>query len=369
MKFKQSNLAVFFLTVIAGFLGGIIGGVVVNNYFASPPFLSMMDNTSLLRSTTSLSNYYRTPSLFFSEEDRDLKDLPFYELYNNEIFLVRASEKKIGSFYDYSQVDILSYGFALSSDGWVVVASGEWSKVPLPQLRVLNGGKAYLVEKKVVDPSTGLFFLKLAIENNQLAVFSFADSEKISFLDKLVSFSRDGSVKKYSVEGIISPNLIKSSEEFSKRILLDSAVLPGQPLYTKEGEIAGIAEKENLVIPANYFKDIIKNILKEEKIKRVYLGVYYVDLDNSFLVNKERRDFGVLVYDKFKSKAIKKGSPAAKAGLQYGDIILSIEGEEIGVKKDLTEIIQEYHPGVEVEMDVLRNNKIKKIKVKLEELK
>ena len=68
---------------------------------------------------------------------------------------------------------------------------------------------------------------------------------------------------------------------------------------------------------------------------------------------------GVLLADgpDGKSPAVIKGSPAELAGLRKGDIIPSINGEELTIKKGLADVVSEYQPGAELKLVVMRAGK------------
>jgi S1-C subfamily serine protease len=95
---------------------------------------------------------------------------------------------------------------------------------------------------------------------------------------------------------------------------------------------------------------------------RVYLGVSLQELNEDlaryFQVEPES---GVLVTD------VEEDSPADKAGLKAGDILIAIDGEDVLDPEDVVDILQEYEEGDEVELTVIRFGKEKRIKVVLEE--
>ena len=160
-------------------------------------------------------------------------------------------------------------------------------------------------------------------------------------------------------------------------MVIDGKSNIGSPLINSHGEVTGLVSSgEGGIYKAifiNDFKDTIGQVLRGKELKRIFLGINYIDLTEFTKDNKTTDNIseskGALIYSDKSTEAIEKNSPASKVGLKYKDIVISIEGEEIGTKKNLSEIIQEYKPDTEVELEVLRSGKIKKIKVKLEEIK
>jgi serine protease Do len=149
----------------------------------------------------------------------------------------------------------------------------------------------------------------------------------------------------------------------------------GSPLLNSSGEMIGILEFDHkssreMVVPINYFKRVIGSLLRENKIKRPALGLYYMDLSKNYGLSEEvasNINKGALVWNSSGS-AFKLKSPAKLAGLTDQDIILKIEGEEINGTKDLTSLIQDYAPNDRIKLNILRHNVVKDIEVVLGEM-
>ncbi len=97
--------------------------------------------------------------------------------------------------------------------------------------------------------------------------------------------------------------------------------------------------------------------IEPEKEEKGYLGVWLKDLDDA-LKSALDIDYGVII------EKVEENSPAEKAGLKEGDIILEFNGEKINSVEEVTKLIKE-HPDEEVDMLILRKGKKKKIKVKI----
>jgi S1-C subfamily serine protease len=98
------------------------------------------------------------------------------------------------------------------------------------------------------------------------------------------------------------------------------------------------------------------------------LGVRYV-LINSDLQKKNNLpvDYGAWVYSNTSEPAIVPGSPAQKAGLKQGDIILELNQEKITVNSPLTVLLKKYEPGETITLKILRDEKETEIKITLGE--
>jgi S1-C subfamily serine protease len=128
------------------------------------------------------------------------------------------------------------------------------------------------------------------------------------------------------------------------------------------------AENIGFTIPINQVKKSIIQVETSGVIKTSYLGVRYV-LINSDLQKKNNLpvDYGAWVYSNTSEPAIVPGSPAQKAGLKQGDIILELNQEKITVNSPLTVLLKKYEPGETITLKILRDEKETEIKITLGE--
>ena len=119
--------------------------------------------------------------------------------------------------------------------------------------------------------------------------------------------------------------------------------------------------------PIDYFNSIMKSAVQKEEISRSYLGVNFIDLESAPNLSIEQKQ-GALISGDSSRRAVIANSPAQKAGLQTGDIIIKVENEEVSRSRTLPELIQDYDSGVSVNLTVLRNGKELGISVALEKL-
>ncbi len=134
-----------------------------------------------------------------------------------------------------------------------------------------------------------------------------------------------------------------------------------------QGKVVGInsaivARGENIgfAIPSNMAEDVIKQLKKYQEVKRGWLGVSIQDVDqNTAKALDLPKSKGALV------ASVRPGEPADKAGIQVGDVIISVQGNSISDADELTRVIGEMSPGQEINISLWRNGKIKKVTVKL----
>ena len=152
-------------------------------------------------------------------------------------------------------------------------------------------------------------------------------------------------------------------------IQTDAAINPGNsggPLINLKGEVVGIntamvegAQNIGFAIPINQAKRMLEKVKKYGKIVYPFLGIRYVIIDEKLQKAANLPvDYGAWIQKGANGEpAVVPGSPAEKAGLQEGDIILEFNGEKITPQNSLAKIITKYNPGDKVVLKILRNGK------------
>ncbi|MBU1179680.1 S1C family serine protease [Patescibacteria group bacterium] len=275
----------------------------------------------------------------------------------------------------YLDKDRFGYGFVLTSDGWIVTTKSVIDGWGTGSLAVSIKDKMYDVKSKVYDSWTDIVFLKIDADN--LPVTKLGDSSGLALGDIVFTGSRKNNfwfsfvntTNTYS-ENKNKSDLILSSEEFGKVLKLQDEIpeyLDGGLVSNRKGEVVGVVvanQNENYVLPINYFKGIVSGVLKNKIVDRPYLGVNYIDL--SFALGNDLPDnTGAYVYGGGLLSSVVSGSPAYKAGVRIGDMILSVDDESVGEYKNLAEIISEYQAGDEITLKILRAGKEDEVRVKL----
>ncbi|RMA97790.1 Do family serine endopeptidase [Hydrogenothermus marinus] len=148
-------------------------------------------------------------------------------------------------------------------------------------------------------------------------------------------------------------------------IQTDAAINPGNsggPLINVKGEVVGMntaiiagAQGLGFAVPINQAKWVMDQILKYGKVKRGKLGVVIQPLTPE-LAKHFGLDYGVIITQ------VQKGSPAEKAGLKSGDVIVAVNGHKVKTPNDLQKYIMRAGPGAKVDITVYRDGK--KITVK-----
>jgi serine protease Do len=178
-----------------------------------------------------------------------------------------------------------------------------------------------------------------------------------------------------------SDQLGSHTETLEDIIQTDAAINSGNsggPLMNLKGEVIGIntaiaqdAENIAFAIPINYAKKDIEQVKITNKISYPFLGIRYVLIDENVKKAYELSvDYGAYISSGAgKVEPITKDSPAEKAGLKEGDIILEFNGEKIIGANTMAKIMQKYNVGDSVSLKVLRGEDEFEVQVQLAERK
>ncbi len=278
-------------------------------------------------------------------------------------------------------------GIILSSDGYVIT-----NRHVIPEgsedIEITLSDGTVLDDVDVVgrDPRTGvdIAFLKINGENDlQPAVIG--DSDTIDIGDKVIAIGNAlGEFQNSVTTGIISgrsrPIVAGGSggaEALTNLLQTDAAINPGNsggPLLNITGQVIGIntavAEGQNIgfAIPISDVVGSINSVLATGEFEVPFIGVRYEVVDDNLADQLDlNTDNGALVRGGFgDDTAVLEDSPAAKAGIQEDDIILSVNGEQINEDNGLRALIGKYSVGETLQLEVLRGSDNIDISVTLE---
>ncbi|WP_027720266.1 trypsin-like peptidase domain-containing protein [Maridesulfovibrio zosterae] len=250
-----------------------------------------------------------------------------------------------------------------------VLAGGSDIKV-----KMING-KEYSADIIGSDADFDLAVLKVRNAKN-LPQVAMGDSSDIYIGETVIAIGNPFGYTHTVTTGVVSAlkRTVKSKDgSFTDFIQTDAAINPGNsggPLLNIMGELIGIntaiqarAEGIGFAIPINRAKRVVKELLTSGKVSPVWLGVSGQDLDQSsasyFGLSKVQ---GLLVSDVY------KGTPAYKARLAPGDVILKVNDIEVEDKDSYLGLMRVQTHSEDVALDVLQSGKIRKIKIRPQSL-
>jgi len=152
-------------------------------------------------------------------------------------------------------------------------------------------------------------------------------------------------------------------------IQTDAAINPGNsggPLLNIHGEVIGIntairqdGQNIGFAIPVDVFKGVADELVEKGKVARAYVGVYMQPMDR-----RVAKELGVPEDTKGVAVAgVAPGGPAQKAGLQHGDVIQKVDGEEVDQSQTVQKLVRKHKPGEQVNFSVLRDGKPEVVEV------
>lgn len=280
-------------------------------------------------------------------------------------------------------------GFIISQDGIILTSQHVVGDPYADYTVILDPKRKYQARVLGRDSIQDIAILKIKAKN--LPYLELSNSDQIELGQAVIAIGNAlGEFHDTVSTGIVSGlsrnissfnNFSKQAEQLRGLIQTDAAINPGNsggPLVDMQGKVIGIntamavmAQNIGFAIPINYAKKDLQEIKKYGRIKKPFLGVRYILLNKEISQkNKLSVDYGALIVrEALGESAIVAGSSAEKAGIKEYDIILECQGEKITVKNPLSSILQKLKIDQEVKLKILRQDKKKIVKVKLEEKK
>ncbi len=265
-------------------------------------------------------------------------------------------------------------GFIISPDGYILTNNHVVGDADNISVKLADGRK---FKAKVIgkDPQSDVAVIKINAKN--LPVLPLGDSDKLQVGEWVIAIGNPFGLTQTVTVGVVSAKGRSrlGITEYEDYIQTDAAINPGNsggPLINIHGEAIGINSAIfsrsggymgiGFAIPINMAKAVKDQLIKNGKVIRGWLGVVIQELDEdlakSFGLSKKE---GVLIAE------VADNSPAKKAGLKSGDIILKMNGHKVYDIGELRNKIALTPPGTKVTFDILREGKHKKVTVTIEE--
>jgi serine protease Do len=225
------------------------------------------------------------------------------------------------------------------------------------------------------DPKTDVAVVEVdakGIENSEGRIAKLGDSDKLKVGQLVIAIGNPYGLERTVTFGVISA-LRRSIgiTQYESFIQTDAPINPGNsggPLINIKGEVIGIntaivAEGQGLgfAIPINLAKWVADQLMAKGRVVRGWLGVVIQEITPEIAETIGVKE-GILV------SQIAPGSPAEKAGLKVGDIIVAVDGEKVREVRDLQFRIMKTPPGTEVTLTIIRGGKEQTIKAKVGEM-
>ena len=237
----------------------------------------------------------------------------------------------------------------------------------------LRDGRHLEADLVGTDPDTDVAVIKIPAE--KLSALPTSDSDSLRVGDFVIAIGNPFGLGQTVTSGIVSA-LGRSGlgiEGYEDFIQTDASINPGNSggaLVNLNGELVGINTAIfsqsggnigiGFAIPINLALSIMEQLLESGEVQRGFLGVYAQDLDADLA-----EAFGLPKQSGAVVNKILEGSPAEKAGLMTGDIVVKIDGKQVRNASDVRNHIGLLKVGEEVTFEILRNGKPKTIKARI----
>ena len=281
-------------------------------------------------------------------------------------------------------------GFILTSDGLIITNKHVVSDTTASYKVVLSDGRVFSATVKARDPLNDLAVVK--IETTNLPTVDLGSSDALQIGQSVIAVGNAlgefnnsvtlgvVSAKDRSLNGVGGDST--ATENLSDLIQTDASINPGNsggPLVNLAGQVVGIdtaiastnggSVGLGFAIAIDSVKNIIDSVRQTGSIVRPYIGVRYVPVTKAVQsANNLSVDYGAMVQGNGADSAVLPNSPAEKAGIVSGDILLTVNDEKIEETNPLTTILQKYKVGDQLKIQLLRSAKQQAITVTLEQL-
>ncbi len=262
-------------------------------------------------------------------------------------------------------------GFLISDDGYIMTNNHVVGDADRVTVQLLDG-REYAAEIVGTDPPTDVALIKIDADE-KLPFLKLGDSDRLEVGDWVLAFGNPFGLSHTLTAGIVSAKGRSGIglNDYENFIQTDAAINPGNsggPLVNLDGEVIGMNTAIfsrsggymgiGFAIPINMAKDIRQQLVSHGTVTRGRLGVIIQDLtkDLAESFNIDQRN-GILIAQ------VQDESPAQKAGLQQGDVILKMDGEPVDKVATFRNKIALTRPGTKVTLLVQRDGKSQRINV------
>ena len=299
---------------------------------------------------------------------------PFEDEFFNRFF-----EDFFGDQYQHDQYQQeyksggLGSGVIIDAKGYILTNEHVIDAADTIMVRLSDGreAKASLIG---TDPRSDLAVVKIDLPN--LPSAKLGDSDILKIGQWVVAIGNPfghilSNPEPTVTTGVVSalqrslPRTSRRDTDYTDLIQTDAAINPGNsggPLVNLNGEIVGINvaifstsggyQGIGFAIPISHAKRIIDQLIKGEKVSYGWIGVSVQDIDRRL-----SEYFGLNNTDGVLISEVLSGAPAAQAGIQNGDIVLSVNGEKTKNTASLIQLIGNSPIGKKADLSVLRNGK------------
>lgn len=270
----------------------------------------------------------------------------------------------------------LGSGFIVSKDGLIVTNAHVIAGAGRVDV-ALSGERRLTAEVLGADPRIDIAILKVPASN--LPVVAFGDSDELQVGQQAIAIGNPLGFERTVTVGVISAlNRVIPGGGTSLRDLIqtDAAINPGNsggPLLDSCGRVVGVntavvevstgSGSLGFAVPINMVRRAVRDVISKGRIIVPWIGMAYTEITEEIAkAYNLPSDHGVIV------GSVGPGSPADRAGIQQGDIIIEMNGKPLKDAGQLQEFIREAEVGTRLRLTLLRDGQRRTVTVTLEEM-
>ena len=273
------------------------------------------------------------------------------------------------------QMSATGSGFILESDGYIITNAhvvGEADSIIVK----LADKREFQAKLLGIDKRTDVALLKIDAKN--LQAVKLGNPKNIKVGEWVAAIGSPFGLENTMTVGVISAKgrALPQQENYVPFIQTDVAINPGNsggPLFNTKGEVIGINSQIysrtggymglSFAIPIDVAMDVADQLKNDGRVVRGWLGIAIQEVTDELTEALGLKDkSGALV------AAVNKGTPAGKAGIEAGDVILKFNNKVIETSSDLPKYVRLTKPNNIVPVGIWRNGKTKILKVKIGEM-
>ena len=391
-NFKDNSKPGFGKSVLVPFISGILGATLVVGTCFNVPAIKK----SLIGKSTSTKQ--STQSVNYNNINTNLVSLSSFSDTGVAV-AQKVLPSVVGIKVQYAVNSIFSRntstamaegsGVIISSDGYILTNNhvinssetnsssfyslGEATKITVS---LYNDDTEYLAKIIGTDQQTDLAIIK--IDKTDLTAAKLGDSDSIQVGEWCMAIGNPLGMASSVTAGTISALNRKITDDDGKNYTLiqtDAAINSGNSggaLVNTNGEVIGIntikasgtgVEGLGFAIPINSTKSITEDLIKYNKVKRPYIGITGTNITESTIKANPTAKLVVGCY----VRAVSEFSPAEKAGLKIGDIIIKADGTQVKTMDELNDIKNKHSIGDTMTLTISRDGKEQDVSVTLAE--
>ncbi len=264
-------------------------------------------------------------------------------------------------------------GFFIDAKGHIVTNNHVIEDAEEIKVR-LSDGREFIAELVGTDPDTDLAVLK--VDAGNVPYVKFSQNVNLRVGDFVVAVGNPFGLGGTVTSGIVSAigrDTGMFGSAYQNFIQIDASINRGNsggPTFDLKGNVVGVntaifspsggSVGIGFAIPSDTAMNVVNQLIENGSVTRGFLGVNIRNLEPEMAMALDLKDTkGALVLE------VNPGSPADKAGLQDGDVVVAFDGKTVTTASELTRVVGNTKPGINTATKIIRNGKTQTVMVKL----